>query len=323
MINAAKTNSITELKKLIDTGANINSTDEHGMTALMWAAYHGHLEIVQRLVTAGAKLEAKDNDGWTALMLAADRGHLKTVQRLVTAGAELNAARPDGQTALMWAAYQGHVAVAQYLVYSGKPWFRSILPLQNYDAAIAELEQYSRRARYASKTGVSLTGIRDNIASLKAMLLGGGGAEPAPAAVKYPRRINLLAAKICGVVFPEEFTQNLSGMSMSKFIAVSSLMRSAKLAKLVHGLNEYLSVRILMQAKVDNIMLSKLHEALMSNILSFIVGKENTALTMQEMPYTVLAASIAPDPAPASLAAAYPNPRQAASDSKTVINVSP
>ena len=113
---------------------------------------------------------------------------------------------------------------------------------------------------------------------------------------------------------------------MPKFIAVSSLMRLAKLAKLVHGLNEYLSVRILMQAqaKVDNIMLSKLPDALMLNILSFIVGKENTALTMQDMPYTLLAASIAsPDPAPASLAAADPNPRQAASDSKTVINVSP
>jgi len=217
--------------------------------------------------------------------------------------------------------------VAQYLVYSGKPWFRSILPLQNYDTAIAELEQCYRLARPdESETNRFSTGVRDNITSLKAMLLGGGGAEPAPAAAKYPRRINLLAAKTCGVVFPEEFIQNLSGMSMSKFIAVSSLMRSAKLAKLVHGLNEYLSVRILMQAqaKVDNIMLSKLPDALMLNILSFIVGKENTALTMQDMPYTLLAASIAsPDPAPASLAAAEPNPRQAASDSKTVINVSP
>ena len=316
MINAAKTNNITELQRLIDTGANINSTDSDGWAALIWAAYNGHLETAQCLVTAGAELEAKEeygmtalmwaaengrletaqflltagaeledkaNDGMTALILAAHNGHVETAQCLVTAGADLTASTNNDTTALSCAAYERKIETAQYLVYSGKPWFRSILPLQNYDAAIAELEQYSRRARYASKTGEILTGVRDNIASLKAMLLGGGGAEPAPAVVKYPRRINLLAAKICGVVFPANFTQNLSGITLSKFNHIVSLMRAAKTSQLMHGVNCYFFTRIFMLESSTVSILEKIPFDVKSNLLGFVLGKEETKTLMREL----------------------------------------
>ena len=208
----------------------------------------------------------------------------------------------------MRATQNGYLAMAQYLVYSGKPWATS-MQQPNDNAAIAGLDQCSRID--GSETDIFLTGVRGNIVSLKAMLLGEGAAVLD--ANPYPERTNVLAAKISGVVFQKEFTQRLSGMSMPKFMAVSSLMRSAKLAKLVNGFNEYLSMRILMQATLDNIMLSKLPDALMPSVFSFTLGKESAALVMQEMPYAVLAASIAsPDPAPASFEVTGPGPSKAA-----------
>jgi len=40
-------------------------------TALIHAAANGHTEIVQLLLEKGVDVNTKDNDGWTALMYAA------------------------------------------------------------------------------------------------------------------------------------------------------------------------------------------------------------------------------------------------------------
>jgi ankyrin repeat protein len=48
----------------------------------MWAAFGGHVEIVQELLQAGAKVNAKNNDGETALMWATWRGHDDIVEML-------------------------------------------------------------------------------------------------------------------------------------------------------------------------------------------------------------------------------------------------
>eukprot|EP00598_Pedospumella_elongata_P003339 CAMPEP_0184978638 /NCGR_PEP_ID=MMETSP1098-20130426/9083_1 /TAXON_ID=89044 /ORGANISM="Spumella elongata, Strain CCAP 955/1" /LENGTH=49 /DNA_ID= /DNA_START= /DNA_END= /DNA_ORIENTATION= len=49
------------------------------MTALLWAADMGHLEVLNLLVHYGASLEAVDENGLTALLWAADRGHVACV----------------------------------------------------------------------------------------------------------------------------------------------------------------------------------------------------------------------------------------------------
>jgi ankyrin repeat protein len=55
-------------------GADVNSQDYHGWTALMKAAYGGHAQIALRLLEAGAD-PTKDHDGWTAKEVADDNGH--------------------------------------------------------------------------------------------------------------------------------------------------------------------------------------------------------------------------------------------------------
>jgi ankyrin repeat protein len=50
---------------------------------LLWAAYVGHLGIVQWLLENGASVEEKDNKGATPLLYAAKEGHFETVQWLL------------------------------------------------------------------------------------------------------------------------------------------------------------------------------------------------------------------------------------------------
>src|SRR5208337_4132118 len=48
----------------------INLKDNLGNTALIWASYKNHKDIVELLIKAGANLILKDNDGDTALIWA-------------------------------------------------------------------------------------------------------------------------------------------------------------------------------------------------------------------------------------------------------------
>jgi ankyrin repeat protein len=82
----------------------VNAQDEHGFTALMYAAGKGNVYCVKVLIGCHANVNAKDNDGRTALMLAASAGKAESVQDLIAAGADVNAKDKNGNTALMYAA---------------------------------------------------------------------------------------------------------------------------------------------------------------------------------------------------------------------------
>jgi len=66
LIAAALSNS------LIGNGADVNLTDDHGVTALMFASSHEREEVVRLLISKGADVNAQDGDGETALMKAAN-----------------------------------------------------------------------------------------------------------------------------------------------------------------------------------------------------------------------------------------------------------
>lgn len=88
LLNAArnaKEDSIEELKIALNNGANVNVKDiriknelntiGYHYTALMWAAYKGHLNQVKYLLQEGADIQAVSKYGNTALHIAAREGH--------------------------------------------------------------------------------------------------------------------------------------------------------------------------------------------------------------------------------------------------------
>ena len=72
---------------LLSHGADLESTDIHGETPLMWAAKHGNTEVVETLLKHGASLDMRDKADWTALELAQFAGHSNVVDLLKAKGA--------------------------------------------------------------------------------------------------------------------------------------------------------------------------------------------------------------------------------------------
>lgn len=79
LIYASLYGNAAEVKILLEKGADINSKDDSGHTALMCAAKFGYTETVQVLLPKGADPNVKDVWNETALGWAAKNGHLTTV----------------------------------------------------------------------------------------------------------------------------------------------------------------------------------------------------------------------------------------------------
>lgn len=62
-------------------------------SALSWAVYKGHTDIVKILIGAGAGVDAEEADGTTCLMNAARYGRTEILKMLLDAGADVNKQR--------------------------------------------------------------------------------------------------------------------------------------------------------------------------------------------------------------------------------------
>ena len=80
----------------LESGVNVNHANASGDTALTYAAFIGHAEVVALLIEKEANVNASGLAGWTALHLAAQRGHEKIVEQLIANGAEINALTDEG-----------------------------------------------------------------------------------------------------------------------------------------------------------------------------------------------------------------------------------
>lgn len=100
-------------------GAEVNSADENGRTALMGAVGRGQEQIAALLLKQGAAVDKKDKDGRTALDFAAAVGNEAIIAALLQAGADLNCVANDLWTPLMTAAGNGRLDAVRLLVLSG------------------------------------------------------------------------------------------------------------------------------------------------------------------------------------------------------------
>ena len=121
---AAQSGDATQVKSLLDAGADHAAADEAGETALMHAARGGHLAVVQLLIAAGTDVNTKSPQGWTALAKAAyngetERGYVEVIEVLHAAGASLDERIFFGITPLMLAAGGGDAPVVEWLINNG------------------------------------------------------------------------------------------------------------------------------------------------------------------------------------------------------------
>ena len=94
-----------------------NSTNTYSIPIILTAMFS--LELTKILKKKGAKIEAKNKYEYTALMVAAYKGHLEVVKYLVESGAKIESKNKYENTALMSAAIGGHLEVFKYLVSKG------------------------------------------------------------------------------------------------------------------------------------------------------------------------------------------------------------
>ncbi len=111
-----------------------NVVDQNGATALMFAAYNGHSEIVLFLLDAGAEIDQRDYLDRTALLYGSTGPFPETVKILLDRGADPNRVDSDEHfSPLMHAAAEGHLDVVKVLIAHGAD--RSLLDVDGDDAA--------------------------------------------------------------------------------------------------------------------------------------------------------------------------------------------
>jgi len=105
--------NIHEIKKLLDTGMNINTLDtRNGMALLHFAASYGRLDIIKYFLDSGADVNVFDRFMDTPLNFAAWRGFSGIVQYLLENGADKDKVNDRGGTAVGIANSLGHTDIA-------------------------------------------------------------------------------------------------------------------------------------------------------------------------------------------------------------------
>jgi ankyrin repeat protein len=133
LLRAAEYGLVGIAEALTDHNVELECRDKKGRTALMTAAWKGHLDIVQLLIQRGAQVDNVDLRKRNVLHnIAADRGDEKAsgkttekdgrrcgtdiVQYLLQAGVNLDARDELGRTPLHWACVTGNEELVKVLL---------------------------------------------------------------------------------------------------------------------------------------------------------------------------------------------------------------
>ncbi|XP_004235236.1 protein VAPYRIN [Solanum lycopersicum] len=119
VLHAARHGDVQLLETLLEKGATTNFRDQYGVAALHMAAIKGKKDAVMILAEFGADLECQDIQGHTPLQMAVEGGCAHTVEVLLNRGANVNVKNNKGITPLSVSKFLGYEDITQLLVDEG------------------------------------------------------------------------------------------------------------------------------------------------------------------------------------------------------------
>jgi ankyrin repeat protein len=116
LIVAALKHDWETVRKLIDAGAPVESTDQTGLTALMIAAKEGNLEMLRALIDRQARIDFMDFEGRTAIDYALAAGEREAVEVLFSLTSNFNPSSPGAHRLLSAAIASGDMKIFQTIL---------------------------------------------------------------------------------------------------------------------------------------------------------------------------------------------------------------
>ena len=118
-IEACKIGDLTEVRMLVEDRVDIDAQDSSENSALRWACYQRHGDVVRYLLSEGVDVNVENKEGQTPLMAAAYAGARDIAEMLLAAEADIDARDKKGKTALTWSIERGHFQVRDVLIEYG------------------------------------------------------------------------------------------------------------------------------------------------------------------------------------------------------------
>ncbi len=120
-ITLLKANDYLGIKKYLKSGGNPNEVEENGESVICFALrYHCDQEIIDLLIESGADVNHTDNEGVSVFDVAVTYNNLTLIERLITSGFDVNhPTRQSGFTPLMGAVCYGRTEVIKKLLELG------------------------------------------------------------------------------------------------------------------------------------------------------------------------------------------------------------
>lgn len=120
LFEAAKNGELDQVKRLVESGADVNAVGEHHITPFLWAYFSGHIEVVKYLLSKGGNVNYDGFNEGTLLTFAAFTGDVASIPYLLDAGAEIDHAMPrGGETALHHAADNDQTDAVRLIIQHG------------------------------------------------------------------------------------------------------------------------------------------------------------------------------------------------------------